>query len=67
MNPCHTWKLCCSPLKIFGELEDSQNNTNNTYMETNNTNNTNLEFTILNMLESDLSPLEVPNRLGNLI
>jgi len=25
MNSCHTWKLCCSPLKIFVELEDSQN------------------------------------------
>ena len=25
MNPCHTWKLCCSPLKIFVELEDFQN------------------------------------------
>ena len=25
MNPCHTWKLCCSPLKIFVELGDFQN------------------------------------------
>ena len=25
MNPCHTWKLCCSPLKIFVELVDFQN------------------------------------------
>ena len=25
MNLCHTWKLYCSPLKIFVELEDSQN------------------------------------------
>jgi len=25
MNPCHTWKLYCSQLKIFIELGDSQN------------------------------------------
>jgi hypothetical protein len=25
MNACHSWKLCCSPLKIFVELRDSQN------------------------------------------
>ena len=25
MNPCHTWKLCGSPLKIFVELVDFQN------------------------------------------
>jgi len=25
MNPCHTWKLCCSILKIFVELGDSHN------------------------------------------
>jgi hypothetical protein len=25
MKLCHTWKLYCSPLKILGELEDSQN------------------------------------------
>jgi len=25
MNPCHTWKLYCSPLKILVELGDSQN------------------------------------------
>jgi hypothetical protein len=25
MNPCHTWKLYCSPLKIFVELVDFQN------------------------------------------
>ena len=25
MNPCHTWKLCCSPLKILVALGDFQN------------------------------------------
>jgi hypothetical protein len=25
MYPCYTWKLCCSPLNIFVELENPQN------------------------------------------